>query len=43
MEKAISRSILEEYDGLTDTQDTFTMHFNAVQQKVIYCTIYYAL
>lgn len=37
MEKAISRSILEEYDGLTDSQNIFTMHFNAVQQKLKCC------
>ena len=34
MEKAIGRSILEEYDGLTESKNLFTTHFNAIQQKV---------
>ena len=34
MAKAIARSLNEEYDGLKDSVNPFTIHFNAVQQKV---------
>ncbi|CAC5365255.1 unnamed protein product [Mytilus coruscus] len=37
MEKAIGRSIKEEFDGVADSENTFTIHFNAVQQKLQCC------
>ncbi|XP_071143925.1 tetraspanin-1-like [Mytilus edulis] len=37
MEKAIGRSIKEEFEGVADSDNAFTIHFNAVQQKLECC------